>query len=76
VVKPGTTLTGEIQLRQAFPELTVALEKRDVIVFWSYQLTPLIGRPPGRVGDRPLPGLGGRPLPRVGGWLLIPKLQQ
>jgi hypothetical protein len=51
-------LRGTIDLEKRFPSLLRALEQSDVILFWSYQLTPV----------------GKSSLPRQGGWLLIPKL--
>ena len=53
-------LQGTIDLEQRFPDLIHTLEKADVILFWSYQLTPIEKSS----------------LPRQGGWLLIPKLHQ
>jgi hypothetical protein len=56
-IKPGQALTGEVDLTQRFRNLTSALNRIDVLIFWSYQLQPI----------------DGKPLPRVGGWLVIPK---
>lgn len=56
-LQPEKALEGKISLTKRFPGLTEALQKRDVIVFWSYQLQPLKGSA----------------LERSGGWLLIPK---
>jgi hypothetical protein len=56
-LKPGQVLTGEIDLTDRFRDLPRVNQRRDVIIFWSYQLRPLQGGA----------------LPRVGGWVLIPK---
>lgn len=34
---PGSRLEGHIELESRFPELRTALEKHDVVIFWSYQ---------------------------------------
>ncbi len=39
-IQPGETLTGTIQLVSRFPGFLDALEERDVIVFWSFQIQP------------------------------------
>jgi hypothetical protein len=56
-LKPGLVLSGEIDLRQCFPNINEVLKRRDVLLFWSYQMNVI----------------DGKPLPRVGGWLLIPR---
>ena len=58
-ISPGGDLEGNLILRSRFPELQKALARREVILFWSYQLKPL---------NSPV-------LPRCGGWILIPKAQ-
>src|SRR5688572_24443891 len=40
-IKPRQTLTGKISLAKRFPGLLEALKERDVIIFWSYQFTPI-----------------------------------
>jgi hypothetical protein len=56
-IKPGQRLVGAIDLTHRFRDLTRAVKQHDVIIFWSYQLQPI----------------DGKPLPRVGGWFFIPK---
>lgn len=57
-IKPGETLTGKISLVDRFPGILKALEDRDVIVFWSYQLNPV----------------DAAPCQRQSGYVLLPKL--
>lgn len=54
---PGKTLKGEIDLLSRFPELLQTIEKRDVVLFWSYPL--------------PFSGLGEDAKQRLGGWFLL-----
>jgi hypothetical protein len=56
-LKPGQSLAGRIDLTQRFRDLPSAIQRRDAIIFWSYQLQPI----------------DGKPLPRVGGWFFIPE---
>jgi len=37
-IRPGEVLEGDVVLRDRFPTLPEELRKRDVVVFWSYQL--------------------------------------
>lgn len=55
-IQPAQVLTGEIILRRHFPSFAAALAERDVIIFWSCQVTPI---------DR-------NPLPRLAGAVLFP----
>jgi hypothetical protein len=34
---PGSSMEGHIDLESRFPDLRTALEKHDVVIFWSYQ---------------------------------------
>ena len=36
-ILPGMLMEGKVDLNERFPELQRALNKRDVIVFWSYE---------------------------------------
>lgn len=56
-IQPGQVLTGSISLPERFPGFLDALRERDVIVFWSYQITPVGSAAP----------------PRAGGYLLFPR---
>lgn len=48
---------GTIDLQYQFPTLADEINKRDVLIFWSYQLR----------------SIDGVPSERVGGWFLVPK---
>jgi len=54
---PGGVLEGKVILHTRFRDLLNVLTRREVILFWSYQLKPL----------------NGPAFPRCGGWLLIPQ---
>src|SRR6266540_823999 len=56
-VRSGGHLQGEIFLNKRCPMIVSALERRDVVIFWTYQPEPN----------------SSFPLERTGGWLLIPK---
>ena len=36
-IAPGARMEGHIDLESRFPDLRAALEKHDVVIFWSYQ---------------------------------------
>jgi hypothetical protein len=55
VIPPRGSLSGEIDLADRFPGLDEVLQRRDVIIFWSFQLN---------LSEKHLPC-------RYGGWLLI-----
>jgi hypothetical protein len=38
-LEPGRAMSGTVNLRERFPELTGRLAESDVIIFWSYQLS-------------------------------------
>jgi hypothetical protein len=44
-IKSGETLAGKISLVERFPNFLEALEERNVIVFWSYNLQPVDASP-------------------------------
>lgn len=48
--QPSETATGKIDLQHRFPTLWQALEKRDLVVFWSYQMPLVDGGLTSRVG--------------------------
>ncbi len=56
-IEPGQVLTGNIALCERFPGFLDAIRERDIIVFWSYQLTTV----------------SGSSLPRTGGYVLFPR---
>lgn len=55
-IGPGKKLSGVLELRREFPSLINELTKRDVIVFWSYELETTEGsrseRSAGSIGFR------------------------
>ena len=57
---PDDSLSGEVDLQQRFPDLAEALTRRDVVVFWSYELRPV----------------DGPAYPRISGAVLIPSRKQ
>jgi hypothetical protein len=61
-IKPGETLSGDINLDSRFPDLKRARMKNDVIIFWSYQLKSMDFKEIKR-------------FPREGGWLLLSRHQ-
>jgi hypothetical protein len=54
---PGQTLTGSVDLNRRFHGLEETLHETEVILFWSYQLSPVHGLP----------------TDRLGGWLVVPE---
>ena len=56
-IKPNEVFSGEIDLTRQFKNLNQILKKRDIILFWNYELAPTTAKA----------------LPRVGGWRLIPR---
>jgi len=56
-VRSGGHLQGQIFLNKRCPMLVSALERRDVVIFWTYQPEPN----------------SSSPLARTGGWLFLPK---
>lgn len=57
VLAPGTTVQGRISLDKRFPDISQEIQRSDILIFWSYQLTPI----------------DAAQLERAGGWFLIPK---
>jgi hypothetical protein len=53
----GQTLSGSVDLDRRFHGLAETLHETEVILFWSYQLSPVHGVP----------------ADRLGGWLVLPK---
>lgn len=58
-LEPGRTVSGTVDLRKRFPELPKRLNESDVIVFWTYQLTGMIGDKASWTSER------------AGGWVLL-----
>jgi hypothetical protein len=56
-IRPGETITGELNIAAWCPEVKQAITEGDVMLFWSYQF-------------RPVDGEGAE---RTGGFLLLPK---
>jgi hypothetical protein len=54
---PGDSLSGSVNVSSRFPGLTAALQKTDVMVFWSHQLR----------------ALEGATLPRLTGGVVLPR---
>ena len=50
LVQPHATTVGSINLLKRLPRLQEALEKSDVVVFWSYQLKTIDGEVSERTG--------------------------
>jgi len=57
-MQPGEMLRGTISLNERFNTLSQDVKKRDIIIFWTYQLETV----------------NGTKLDRLGGWLMIPKI--
>jgi hypothetical protein len=49
-ISPGTVLSGQIDLRHRFVDADKAFGRKDLVLFWSYQLKTRDGKPFRRVG--------------------------
>jgi hypothetical protein len=39
-IKPGEIVTGKIELAEVFPSIADDIKKFDIVIFWSFDLSP------------------------------------